>query len=148
MHKNLLWQALLLLIGGITVIYSSIAGFRYYEYKHLTATATPLVLTWQVEKISDEKYGIQAFYTISVGQHLYSAKIPLEDASYLNSWAAEKGIQERRSQLWKVWYDPNDPSHSALHKKLPIKEMVGVAILWVILLYFLVLGFYVSKYKS
>jgi hypothetical protein len=148
MHKNLLWQSLLLLVAATALVYTSIALYRTYSYSRLKETTFPLAIDWKVQEQDTDEYLLEASYQFTYGGKQYTGVAILEDDYYLNPWAAEKAIKENKTKTWTIWFNPNDPSYSSLQKKMPIKQWASAAILWILCFYFLGLGYYVSKYKT
>ena len=56
MHKNLIWQAFLLVILAASLWYSAIALYRYYNYSHLEAKTPVSSIDWEIEEQSEEKF--------------------------------------------------------------------------------------------
>jgi hypothetical protein len=148
MHKNLLWQAFLVVVLITTLVYSGIAAYRYFNYSRLTAFAQASTLKWNIQELTDEEFIIEGDYTFGVNNKTYRGKTSWPREPYRNDYAAEKAIEEFSSQNWKIWYDPSNPDHSSLQKKFPLKESISAAFLWALFLYFLWLGYYVNKFKT
>jgi hypothetical protein len=67
---------------------------------------------------------------------------------YLNQPSAQEAIEQFGLRPWQIWIDSSNPSHSALQKKFPYKEVSYMFALWLITLYFIGLGQYVKSYYS
>ena len=148
MHKNLIWQAFLLVILAASLWYSAIAVYKYYNYSHLEAKTAVSSIDWEIEEQSEEKYLIKGNYSFEFKGHSFSGTSDMTDMNYWNRWAAEQGVKEHSQKKWNVWFDPHDPHHSSLQKNFPIKECITAVFLWGLLLYFLWLGFYVARFKT
>jgi hypothetical protein len=148
MHKNLFWQAFLLLIFTAALSYTAIASYRYYSYSHLTEKTSPLSLVWDIQELSSDKFIIEATYQISVKEKFFSGKTSWKNDFYLNQWATQKAIEENSTRDWIAWYDPLNPSHNSLQKNFPLKECLTAIFLWVLFFYFLGIGYYVAKFKT
>lgn len=147
MHKNLFWQAFLGVVFITTLWYSAIAFYSYYSYARLDAQVTPSSMKWEIEEKTAENYFLKAFYHYSVSGHSFEGDTTL-DEPYRNQWAAEQVLKEFLKKQWSVWFDSQDPNYSSLQKKIPFKECISAALLWGLLLYFLWLGFYVTRFKK
>jgi len=148
MHKNLLWQAFLVLVLVITLAYTGVAAYRYYNYARLKRATLPTTLKWQIRERSSDEYLVEGDYTFSVNNKNYSGATLRSQDPYLNPYAAERGIDMLSSQSWKIWFDPSNPEYSSLQKNFPLKEVISAICLWALLFYFLWLGFYVTRFKS
>lgn len=147
MSKGYIWAAFLIVVGAIALWYSAVAGYRYYSYARLTAQTRPLAMDWRVVAVSDEQYIPEASYTFQVGGELFSGQTAWHDQTYRNQWGAEESLPEFSKQWRQVWYDSGNPHHSSLQKKFPFKECISAGILWALWLYFVWLGYYVSRFK-
>lgn len=148
MHKNLLWQAFLAVIFVVAIWYSIVAIYRYNNYSKLTKQAPISSINWTIKAKSEEEFLLEADYTFNIGRRSFSGITLLENVPHRNLWAAEKAIKEFSERKWDVWYDPTDPKFSSLEKKFPLKEIISASFLWILSLYFLVIGFYVAKFKN
>ena len=148
MHKNIFWQAFLVVIFVITVWYTVAALYSYYFYSHLSIEKNALAIEWKVEKKSDDIYFLNAFYRFDFEGKVYFGNRVLTEEPYRNTWAAQEAIKEFTDRQWKVWFDPQNPARSSLQKTFPFKECLSAVFLWGLLFYFLWLGFYVAKFKT
>lgn len=148
MHKNLFWQAFLVVVFSVALWHTGIALYSYYHYAHLKAKIAVTSIDWQIEEKSDENYFLKAFYQYDFRGKSFSGNTVFSEDAYRNHWAAEQAIKEFSSENWKVWFDPQDPAYSSLQKKFPFKEWVSAAILWALTLYFLWLGYYITRFKN
>lgn len=146
MHKNWIWRAFLSVVFVVTLWYTGDAWYRYYAYSHLNAKTTADAVDWTIEKHSEDAYSLTASYRFTIGKTSYSGRTSFAK-NYRNRWAAEQAVAEYSSSPWDVWYGKENPNHSSLQKSFPVKECVSAVVLWALLLYFLWLGFYVSKFK-
>lgn len=147
MHKNTLWQGFLVIVFLVTLWYSAIAGYRYYNYSILSRHSPIDSIQWEVLEISEENYILKASYTFQVNSTKYSGVTSWPKESYRNTFAAYQALKEFAALPRNVWYNPHNPANSSLQKSFPLKECISALVLWGILLYFLWLGFYVSKFK-
>lgn len=148
MHNNLLYRGLLLAVAMAALWYSSLAGYRYYKYSHLTDQARPASIDWQVKEQADDDFIMEAFYTFNIGDRTFSGSTSWPQEFYRNRRAAEQDKPYFAKHYPLIWFDAGNPTHSTLQKRVPFKECILAAILWCIFLYLAWLGFYVAKFKS
>lgn len=148
MHKNLLWQAFMVIVFCVCLGYSGVTLYRYYSYSHLQAKTPTISTEWHIQEKADDVFLVSAEYGFQVGKTVYKGIYEWNKEPYLNRYAAEDGIKTMSSQPWQVWYDPANPAHSSLAKHFPLKEVISTIFLWALFLYFLWLGFYVAKFKN
>lgn len=148
MHKNILWQAFLAIVCIAVLWYTFIALYSYYSYSRLKTQSAISSITWDVEEKSEENYFLKAHYSFNFKDHSYSGSTAFTDEPYRNRWAAEQDVKGFSNKNGKVWFDPENPNHSSLQKHFPLKECISAAFLWGLLLYFLWLGFYVTRFKT
>lgn len=147
MHSNPLYRAFLLVVILATLWYSGIALYRYHNFSRLS-TQTPLISSeWHIREVSEDKFFLEALYTFSTGKEIVEGNTSWPRDFYRSSWAAEKDIPYYQKHHYIVWYDLSNPHHSSLQKSFPLKECVSAILLWGLLLYFIWLGFYVTKFK-
>lgn len=148
MHKNTFWRAFLAVVFATTLWYTVVAIHSYYSYSHLKTQAAPSAIEWDVEEKSEEDYLVKAMYRFEFNGKSYPGMTSFADTPYRNQWAAEEALKELSNKHWKIWFDPQNPHHSSLQKNFPFKECISAIFLWGLILYFLWLGFYVTKYKN
>lgn len=148
MHKNVVWQAFLAIVFAVTLWHSVVALYSYYSYSQLKVQTRLTAINWEIEEESEEYYLLKAVYRFQFKGNSYPGNTAWADEPYRNRWAAEQAAKEFSEQKWKVWFNPNDPHHSSLQKKFPFKQCISAIFLWGLLLYFLWLGFYVTRFKS
>lgn len=148
MHKNFLFQSFLLILFAITLWYTGKATYRYHTYSKLTAQVVPTQVDWSIEEISTDDYILVANYTYNISGTDYKGSTAFSKEPYRNPYAAEQYKKERVMQSWVVWYDPSTPHHSSLQKEFPLKECLTAIFMWGLLLYFLWISFYVTKFKT
>lgn len=147
MHSNLFYRAFLLMIFLVALWYTVIAAYRYHSYFKLTDQVRVNSIEWDVKEVADDEFYLEARYTFVVKDRSFSGKTSWPTEFYRNRWAAEKDQPYFTKQYRVVWYDQNNPDHSSLQKKFPFKECISAIFLWALLLYFLWLGYYVTKFK-
>lgn len=147
MHKNKLWLGFLAVCIAITLWFSVEALYKIYSFYRLTAEAPLLNSNWTIRKASDEMYIVQASYEFEVEGQKFQGNTEFTRDYYRNMWGAEQAITAFKKVYHRVWYAPSNPRHSSLQKTYPLKECISAGILWVLVLYFLWLGFYVTRYQ-
>jgi hypothetical protein len=148
MHKNIFWQAFLIVIFLIVLWYTGVALYRYYTYSRLTSFTQAIQIEWTVRERASDEYVLEASYLFEANGTSQKGKMDLKHEIYRNRWAAEQMIPQYTKRNWTVWYDPSQPNHSSLQKSFPLKESISAGFLWILFFYFLWLGFYVAKYKT
>jgi len=148
MHKNILWLTFLGIVGVVTLWFTGVATYRYYEYTDLNSHTTTSSVEWLIKEHTEDNYTLEAYYQFKANNHLFKGVSHFADESHLNRWAAEQMIKSNSSHLWTVWYAQNNPDHSSLQKNFPIKECLSAIFLIGLFLYFLWLGFYVARFKT
>jgi hypothetical protein len=146
MHGHPLWLTFLAALALGVFWYSGNAGWKYYRYYSLTASTRPTQLSWQIGEVSDEEYPLIGSYTYIDPATGDSKAGSWSDRPFRNRWAAEQALPDYGSKEWLVWFSPNS-QYSSLQKSFPIKECISAAVLWLLLLYFIWLGFYVTRYR-
>jgi hypothetical protein len=147
MHRNRLWLAFLSCFAIALLVYSSITLYRLYSYIRLDAHATAQTISWQVAEIEEDLFAAGATYTFPVGDQLIEGYDHLRKPIYYNRWAAESSLISNESADKTIWYRSSDPSVSSLQKSFPLKESIYTIILLALLLYFIWLGYYVSRFS-
>lgn len=147
MHSNRYWLIFLAFLVIPVGWKSGEALYRLYGYYRLTGRTEGKVTQWSVEKKSDERYVLKAHYHFLIGSKEFESEDQFLNDSYLNAWAAEQAIKQK-TETTPVWYSARNPLVSSLQKKFPIKECLSAVVLWVLLLYFIGLGYYVGSHGS
>jgi hypothetical protein len=149
MHRNPIWLLLIGVVLVITLFYagrSAVSVSNYYAHSGATTSETVL---WEAIEVNSDKYVVEGSYSFVVDGQQISGKTRLDRPVFRNRWAAEDHIQQLGPEgPWRVWYVPSDPNRSSLQKRFPTKECVSTAALSAILIYFLGLGYYVSRQHS
>ncbi|MCB1112229.1 MAG: DUF3592 domain-containing protein [Chlamydiales bacterium] len=148
MKPNSTWLGLIALMALITLWFSWGAAEKLIDYIQFNKTAGVVINSWSVEKIAEERYALKAEYSFNVNEKKYQGETIIDTTFYRNPWAAEEAIPMQTSKAWKVWYAENHPETSALQHKFPLKETLYAAVLWVLLLYFIWLGYYVARKQT
>lgn len=148
MHSNLLYRGFLAAIFLTSLWYTGIAAYRYYTFSSLTAQTHPLSMQWTVHEVAEDDFYLEAAYSFNVDNKSFNGKTAWPRLFYRNKWAAEKDAPHMEKQHQIIWFNPHNPNHSSLQKSFPIKECISAVFLWGLFLYFLWLGYYVTKFKT
>lgn len=155
MHNNPVFLTFLAFLGLIVIGYGAVALYKYYRYTILTASAPAVIEKWSIEAdlrqwpmnlLFEDAYRVQADYSFVTDQIKYEGKTIFRE-KYRNTWAAEQSQKKMEQENWIVWYQPGNAHYSTLQKNFPLKECVSAGVLAALLLYFIWLGSYVTKYR-
>lgn len=146
MHRNKIWIAFLTLITFAVIWFTWGTANKLKDYLTYTASSDILDINWKIHKINEEKYDLEAVYSYKIDDKIYQNKIIINQEIYQNPWAAEQAVTQQVAKKWKAWYDPNSPTHSTIVKTFPMKELISTAVLLGLWLYFIWLGFYVTRF--
>lgn len=147
MPKNFMhiWNTLLLLLGATTLWFSWGAGQDLIEYYKLSHQTDADILDWKPLKLSDEDFTIEANYSYTLNKTPHFGKYRFDHRHFPNLWGADSTIRYLSSKKWKAWYNPNDIKQTSLEKFFPFKRCFYSFILAGLLIYFFLLGKYISK---
>lgn len=143
---NQIWKILFGIFILIALWFTSYALHDVYTYARLYAEAPATSVILSVKEVTDERYHLQARYTFTASNTMYSGETLLTSPPYRNGWAAKQAISEYKNHAWKVWYSPQNPQHSSLQKSFPFKECLSALILWGLLFYSIGLKKYVIRH--
>lgn len=140
------WYFFLCFLSLVTIGFAGKTLYQLYLYARLDASSTTISIEWTVKEISDERYLLDGKYTFKDTQGtIQSGESTLLDPFYLNAWAAQKAIDETKSQPRKIWYSSSNPKNSSLQKNFPLKECLSLLLLCGVVAYFFGLKHYVMK---
>jgi hypothetical protein len=148
MHKNLIWLSFLAFVFLMMLWFTAIALYAFYSYHQLKVQTTVSSIDWDIQQRSEDAYFFIAHYQFLFQGHTYSGTTSFPNDIYLNRWTAEQDLKAGRGKQWKVWFDPSYPNHSSLEHHFPVKQIFSAVCLCGLFLYFLWLGFYVSRFKT
>lgn len=148
MHKNFVWLCFLSLVTGAVGWFTIKTLYSVYLYMLLNAETNAHQINWAVEKLSEDQFTLKANYSFEVKDQTFLGETLFNNDVYLNPYAAEESLKVYSSKDWTVWFSRFYPQYSSLQKNFPLKECISAVILWLIWLYFLGLGYYVTKRKS
>lgn len=143
------WRLFLGFIGVIVLGYTGVTLNKFYRYATLTEQTPVESIRWSIYSHDQEAFAPQADYTFTVDGQGYSNKIIWNEGDYyFNPWALEKPLAQLANQEWKVWFNPKNPTYSALQKNFPVKECLSTVIIWMLLIYFIMLGKYAERKRG
>ena len=145
MNRNVYWIAYLSIVATIVMAYTGFTIFNYYQYSRLTKQVIPETVSWSINKLAEDDFALHAYYEFNWNGKNYSGHLDRGD-HYLNAWASREALDKLNRSSFKVWFDPNDPSHSSLFKDFPLKFIIYTVILWLLLFYFIWLGYSVRRH--
>lgn len=145
MHRNRYWLIFLAILTCIVTWYCGNTLYRIYRYSQLTQTTLAEEVHWVVIPLSGDQYILKATYSYALQEKRYLGETSFNEDIFMNQWAAEQAIPKYAYRQWNVWFNPRYFSYSTLQKKFPTKECCSAAVLFLLLLYFVGLGFYVNK---
>jgi len=145
MHKNSVFLAFLIIIACAGMWYSCLGLYKLYKYSTLSQQAPATIDKWFVEQLPGDKYLVGAKYTFVFKEHTYHGTTLFNNWPFINPWAADAELQLKAKQKWNAWFSTSDPSYSSLEKNWPTKECLTASLLWALFLYFVWLGYRVSR---
>jgi len=148
MHKNKFWLGFLALITLTMGWFTWQTLSKTKDYFALSDLTTPSSITWSAIKMGEDHYLLSANYSFLLAKKEITKTEILTTPIYPNPWAAELAASKQEGKKWHIWYAPNDPKHASLYKHFPTKELISTIILWGVWIYFLWLGFYVTKFSN
>ncbi len=147
MHKNWLWLCLLCLVFGFTFYMTTRAVQEYWKYYTYSQNVEAPIGSMRVYP-HDGKYFLEL--SLLVDRELLCTK-QLTSKPFQNEWAAnnyKKHLEGVGS--WTVWAKKgaSKTCDIQLNRTFPWKRVVYTLVVWIILIYFIWLGFYVTKLTS
>ena len=141
-----IWQVIFIVLAATALWFMGIASVRSYHYFHLTSSTTSFAVDWSFKELSEDHFVYVAEYSFKVKNQVYSGKDTQKTPFYRNAWAAEDALKKSSPQQITIWYSERSPQDSALEKNFPLKEWISSLLLWGLLIYFLYLKRYVSRF--
>lgn len=146
MHSNKYWLGFLMLITLAMVWFTWQTIGKTTDYYTLSNSIDAATIAWSPIKKGDDHYLLSAEYTFHVNNQNIHKKEVLSTPVYPNPWAVEQAASKQNTKQWKVWYSPDAPQKASLERNFPTKELVSMVILWGVWIYFVCLGFYVTRF--
>lgn len=146
--REKIWNIFLILLAAVAISYTSPLAYRLYLFFRMSQSVSPHEISWNVKKLSDEKYVPEAQYSFTYNNEHYNGQFPFEEISYRNQWAAQKAMEDLKKQHQTIWFSSSSPHFSVLEKKIPLKQSIYSFTLIGIFVYFLFLRYYVKNHKG
>jgi hypothetical protein len=147
MHRNGVWLSLLLGVIVLASWFSFKAGYDVFKYAQLSEYAPIKIRRLKIVEQKHQKFVIIVFYSFEFQGRLYEGSGSF-GSPYLNLWSAEKAAERVAEDLSVVWFNPKNPDYSTPDKKIPWKTTLSASVLLLMSIYFLWLGFYVTKKRA
>lgn len=129
-------QPLLFVGAALIALYFSISlGVAFWGYFPLSKEANANVFQWEVLEIK-EKYPIKATYSFEANGKKWKNSFILPQPWSWNQASAIILLKEKAKQSWRVWYNPNNPTQSALEKHFPYNLFFRTVVCCAVLVYF------------
>lgn len=130
------------LLIGASFAFASYFSFRALQetvrYFSLQQEARAQIVRWEIREV-DGKFPISAFYQFEYQGKSWSGFTRLSPPWNLNEPAAVQDLQKNQMQKkWTVWFDPKDPTHSSLEKKIPTNWIIRTILSVAVVVYFLI----------
>lgn len=145
-HRNPFFIGLISFVAIVAIGYTLVFGWKYYHYIILNKTTHAITINGSVIRESEDNYQLQISYSFLADNHERNGSTRLREV-YRNEWAANEALKRELDPLHPVWYQNSNPDHSTLQKVFPLKECISTVVLWLLLIYFVWLGFYVATYR-
>lgn len=120
---------------AIALYFSVCLGRSCLGYFPLRAQAQAQVVRWEVLE-EDDQFSLKADYTFRAQEKNWQGSAVLGGPPYLNEIAALSALKVKAKQPWSAWYNPKNPSFSALEKSFPAGLLVRTLIVYGVLIYF------------
>lgn len=147
MRSNSYWYVFLGLIGIIVLGYSGFTLMKIKDYVSLSQSADPLSIHWSFSQRAEDNYVLQVHYEFEWHGQRYQGNMDEVD-HHLNRWSLQEAIDRANKRRFTVWFNPYYPEKSTLFKNFPLKNSIYSAILWLVLFYFVWLGYSMNRYKT
>jgi hypothetical protein len=136
----------LALLTFLVLGYSAWTAHKILSYWSLSDRVAVQSVEWSVLPLEEDEIAVQGHYHYQFKGQAYIQTEVLPER-YLNLWAAKEAAARLSAKSWQVWINPAAPLDSTLQKKFPLKESLYTALLWILLLYFIGLGYYAARYS-
>lgn len=143
MHRNPFWIFFLSSLSLGILCYTFYTSWHWWQFIRLDASTSAEETQWAVVALDDEQFAAFTRYRFRANGKNYEGQIVWQE-TYLNPATAQEAVTRLLQAPIFVWFDASFPEISSLHKELPLKEMIYTALLWILWLYFLGLGYYVK----
>ena len=147
MHQNPFWLGFLSIIGLIVLGYSMSTAWTVYSFYRLDQKAPLDASVWSIVTVAEDEHIPEANYSFTFDGKTYQGSMVFKHLTYKNAWALKQSLSQIQKEYKTVWFSSQDPTYSSLQKSFPLKECIYTACLWGLLLYFIWLGYHVTKYN-
>jgi hypothetical protein len=127
-------------LGAIALYFSLHLGYESFQYVTLNRQSNAQISQWEIFPVRDH-FAIKANYGFEAQEKTWNDSCALNPPYYLNEQAALSSLKMMAKKSWQAWYNPNNPSHSALERAFPLGLLIRTLICYGILIYF----FYLYK---
>lgn len=129
-----------LLIGvcAITLHFTIRLSVDAISYFSLQNEGKAQISQWEILPIKDQ-FAIKAKFEFESQGKIYQGESILSPPFYLNETSALLSLKEKAKLSWNVWYNPKNPSFSALEKSFPWGLLIRAAICYGVIVYFICL---------
>ncbi len=145
MQRNPVWLGFLTIIAIIAGWFINQAVVDVLDYQALSKQAPVEVTEWRVIEVNESHFIPEATYRFTVGKEIYEGATGFELRSFRNEMSCLEDLARLKEKEWTVWYDPEDPNHSALDKWFPLSSAISGGFMLAIFGYFIWLGRYVAR---
>lgn len=137
-----------LLIAALFVwgffVYPTAAKAVYYF--RATKTIEPEFISWQIDKIHEELWKLEAKFEYTIDGNSYKNQEVFQGEQFRNPYAAEQALKQLEKEKKLVWYSSDSPSKGTVERFFPFKKLAYAAITFLLILYAAWLGRYISSY--
>jgi hypothetical protein len=131
-----IFSLFLLLLSCSTLIYFGVRfGRELWVYSSLTGKSAAKVTRWDIEE-EGSRYAIWAVYEYESKEKILINRARFPGPLFLNEEAAEKELRAKSKQSITAYYDPSNPTRSALGRAFPTSYGIRCIISFLILVYF------------
>lgn len=126
-------------ICAMTLHFSIRVGRDLFHYLALQKKTTALISQWETVEIG-ERVALKADYTFEAQGKTCRSSYLFSPPYHLNEGAAFSALKQKAKESWTVWYNPKNPSTSALEKAFPTSLLIRTLICYGVIVYFLLLN--------
>lgn len=144
MNKQALWLGILGFVATLALYYTYQVAGPLYQYYTLDTQTPAQSVSFAVEKTNIDAYALKASYSFTYQGIDYAGTDELLEKYYPES-KAYQAQDEAEKAAWMVWLQASAPKNNALERLFPTKDFIYMLIVWGILIYFAILGFWLRK---
>jgi len=98
------------------------ASISLYKWAHRDDRAWGRFTAWRIIEIDPSQFAIEADYTFSYKEKLYTGTERLAKPYLFNRPSAEKEIQKRKAERPVIFFNGKKPNDSTLQRAFPLKK--------------------------